>query len=148
MEMSEESYIEERLDNQIEWYNSKSQWNQKCYKWLKNFELILSALIPVLLVASFDEYWTKIVVGFFGATITVISGLHGLYNFFENWIEYRATAETLKHEKNMYLTHSGVYSDCDGNFQQLVERTESIISKENVNWAGMKKASCKETKTT
>ena len=36
----------------------------------------------------------------------------------------------------MYLTRTGVY-DTESPFKLLVERVESIISKENVNWASL-----------
>jgi hypothetical protein len=69
-----------------------------------------------------------------GATIAIITGIHGLYNLQENWITYRTTCETLKHEKYMYLTRSGVYAETEDPFRLLVERVESIISHENINW--------------
>jgi hypothetical protein len=55
----------------------------------------------------------------------------------ENWIEYRSICETLKHEKFMYLYKTGVYRDDTNRFEYFVERVESIISQENINWASL-----------
>ena len=137
MKISEEVYFQERLDDQINWYDTKSQKSQKAYKWLKGIEIAVSALIP-LFVGFISEYkvWATIV-GILGVIITAIEGWLALTKYHENWIEYRGICETLRHEKYMYLTKTGVY-DIELPFKLLVERIESIISKENVNWANLK----------
>jgi hypothetical protein len=132
--MNERDYLEQRLEEQINWYDQKSIHNQKMYKRLRKTELILAASIPVIagFIPKFP-FFTD-VVGIFGALIAIISGLSNLGKYHENWIEYRSVCETLRHEKYMYLTKTGVYSG-DEPFRVLVERVESIISHENVNWA-------------
>ena len=55
----------------------------------------------------------------------------------DNWIDYRRTAESLKHEKYMFLTGTGVYKNEKDDFSLLVERCETIISSENINWANL-----------
>ncbi|MBN6887778.1 uncharacterized protein DUF4231 [Cytobacillus horneckiae] len=139
MEITEEQYIKERLEDQINWYDTKSQKAQKRYKFFKGCVIVLSASIP-LLVGFIPEWkvWAT-VVGVIGVLIAGIEGWLGLAKYHENWIEYRAICETLRHEKYMYLTKTGVF-DMDSNtqiFKTLVERVESIISNENVNWASL-----------
>ena len=46
--MKEEEYLKNRLKDQINWYDSKSQWHQKWYKYLKYVELLLGFMIPIL----------------------------------------------------------------------------------------------------
>lgn len=46
--MEQNTYIKERLDDQIAWYDQKSQSNQKWYKRLRVIELIAAASIPFL----------------------------------------------------------------------------------------------------
>jgi len=70
----------------------------------------------------------------FGAIIAIVSGVLGLYKFQENWLEFRTTAESLKHEKYLYLTNSEPYN-ADEPLNLLVSRVETLISKENTNWA-------------
>ena len=60
-----------------------------------------------------------------------------LFNHQKNWIEYRKTSELLKQEKFMYLFKSGVYRDEKYPNITLVERCETMISNENINWANL-----------
>lgn len=137
MDISIETYIQERLDDQISWYDTKSIRSQKFYKRLKGVVITLSASIPLFVgfIADFNKHW-EYVVSAIGVIIVVIEGWLGLAKYHENWIEYRSICETLRHEKYMYLTRTGIY-DTENPFNVLVERVESIISNENVNWAGL-----------
>lgn len=133
--MTEEQYLAERLEDQIQWYSKRSQWNQRWYKRLKKAEFILAAMVPVL-VNFVTHHWSiKIIIATAGAAIAIISAVHGLYNFHENWIEYRSACEALKHEKYLYLTKSGIYAETENPLCLLAERVENIISKENIQWA-------------
>lgn len=136
MEITEEQYVQERLEEQINWYDDKSIKCQKKFKLFKGTVIFLSASIPFLVGFISDMDFFEIVVSFIGVIIVVIEGWLGLAKYHENWIEYRNICETLRHEKYMYLTRTGVY-DIDDPFKNLVERVESIISKENLNWANL-----------
>lgn len=136
MDMSEEKYLQERLDDQISWYDNKSIECQKKFKCFKGVVIFLSASIPFFVgFISKLEFFEEIV-SFIGVIIVVIEGWLSLTKYHENWIEYRSICETLRHEKYMYLTNAGVY-DTEQPFKVLVERVESVISKENVNWASL-----------
>jgi hypothetical protein len=41
--MKEEQYLTERLQDQIDWYDQKSQFNQKWFKWLRVTEIICAS---------------------------------------------------------------------------------------------------------
>lgn len=138
--MNESSYIKERLDDQIEWYDNKSISAQNKYKRLKLIEIIVAALIPVLSIFSQDFIQVTWIIALSGGVITIIEGWLNIANYHENWIEYRSICETLKHEKYMFITGTGVYNTNDS-FKYLVERIESIISKENLNWANLNRKS-------
>jgi hypothetical protein len=132
--MTCEEYISKRLDDQINWYDQKSIKNQKMYKTLRNIEIVCSTLLTFCsgLMSKFS--FSSWVVGILGIIISITAGLLSLNKYHENWIEYRSVCETLRHEKFMFLTNTGVYSR-ENPFPLLVERVESIISHENVNWA-------------
>lgn len=136
---TEESYFEERLEHQINWYDSKSIKTQKKYKFFKVITIIISALIPILSFSTFPGQTTKFLVGSLGALIAISEGVISLNKYGENWIRYRSICETLKQEKYMYLNKAGVYSDENSDFSFFVERIETIISQENVNWASLSK---------
>lgn len=134
--MTDEEYFQERLDHQIKWYDTKSQKSQKLYKRFKGVEIGISATIPLFAgFISANKIWAT-VVGILGVIITAIEGWLAITKYHESWIEYRGICETLKHEKYMYLTKTGVYNSEDP-FKLFVERVESIISKENLNWANL-----------
>ena len=80
-----------------------------------------------------------------GLLITIITGVVTLYKFQENWIEYRTTCETLRHEKFLFLTQTDPY-DIEDPFNLLVHRVENLISKENTQWAQHIKMSKKMNK--
>ncbi len=61
-----------------------------------------------------------------------------LYKLQENWIEYRAIAELLKHEKFLYITKAGPYRNNDS-FAVFVEQIEGYLSKENTHWSSYSK---------
>lgn len=132
--MKEDEYIKSRLDDQISWYSKKSQFNQKWFKRLKILEIASAAIIPFLAGLGSDIPHYQIVIGALGVIIAVSAGISSVYKFHENWIEYRTTAETLKHEKYLYLAKCPPY-EMNDSFEKLVQRVESIISKENTQWS-------------
>lgn len=146
LQIKEEDYLVQRLDNQIEWYGKKASSNQKWLKVCKWIELVLAATIPVALIIS-TENCGKIIAASAAAIIATANGIQGIYKFHENWMDYRTTEEILKHEKYLYLARSGTYKNSSEPFQDLVERIESIISHENTNWSQLHqtKAKCKTT---
>lgn len=134
--MTQREYIEERLNDQIKWYDNKSISTQQVYKRIKIGQIIFTALIPFL-AGLVDKYSSIIIIiSLLGVAVTILEGYTTLGKFHEHWIEYRRICETLQHEKYMFLTNAGVYSGSD-DFPLFVERIESIISQENLNWAAL-----------
>jgi len=145
--MGEEEYIKERLENQIRWYSKKSQFNQKWFKTLKIVEITLASLIPLVAGLGDSLPYTTIIVGSFGVLIAISSGVSSLYKFYEHWIEYRTTAESLKHELYLFKTKCSPY-DKDDALCELVARCEALISKENSRWTTLlREKKLNETKT-
>lgn len=132
--LDQEKYIQERVDDQIEWYDRKSQSAQKWFKRFRLLEIILAAFIPFFAGFGDGEEWSIVLVGIFGASVAILAALLSLNQFHENWIEYRTTCESLKHEKYLFLTKSEPYND-DAPYDLFVQRIESLISKENSAWS-------------
>lgn len=135
--MDADGYIADRLDEQIGWYDRKSLSNQNRYKWLRMLQVVAAALIPFLTAyLPPDRSTTQLLVGLLGVAIAVVTATLDLWRYQEHWIQYRTTCESLKKEKVLFLTESGPYSGgTAANFRLLVHRTETLISKENSNWA-------------
>ena len=135
--MDSDQYISQRLEDQINWYDKKSQSAQKNYKRIRLVEFICAATIPFLAgMMADDSSYLKVIVGALGVVVAVITAVQGLYQWNEDWIQYRTTCESLKKEKFLFLTKSEPYdSDEKDNLNLLVQRVETLVSKENTNWA-------------
>jgi len=102
--MEEEEYLNDRLGEQINWYSQKSLYNQKWYKTLRLIEIVSAALIPFLSGMQGNLMYSSWLIGGLGVLIAVAAAAGALFKFHEQWIQYRATSEQLKHEKYIYLT--------------------------------------------
>lgn len=132
--MNEEEYLNDRLNDQIDWYDKKSQTNQKWFKRLRLLEIVVATIIPFLAGIGSNIPYYSIIIGGLGVIIAVSAGISALYKYHENWIEYRNTSETLKHEKYLFQAKCSPY-DNDESFCKLVQRVEGLISKENTQWS-------------
>jgi hypothetical protein len=133
--MNEEEYLEQRLEKEIQWYSKKSRHNKRWFNILRLIEMVSAALIPFLSGSVEKVSYFPWIIGFLGVLIAVSAATGSLFKFQENWIQYRTTSEQLKHEKYLYLTETESYHNNDEKFMTLVERVESLISKENSLWA-------------
>ena len=124
----------DRLEDQISWYDRKSGDNQRLYKWLKLLEIAVAAALPVV-AAVHSPVW---VTGGLAAVIVVLEGVQHVFQFQQNWITYRSTAEALKHERYLYLAQAGPYSEGDPH-RQLAERLEGLVSQEHAKWTASHK---------
>lgn len=143
--MAPDEYITERVDDQIGWYDKKSQRAQRWFKRLRGLEIISAGAIPLFAGFGNGSAWSMIVVGVLGAVVVIIASLLSLNQFQENWIEYRTTSESLKHEKYLFLTGAEPYNDGDS-FGLFVQRIESLISKENSAWSQSTKSGAESSK--
>ena len=138
MTIAEAEYFEQRLDDQINWYDRKSSSNQKWYKRLRLTEIVFASAIPLL--AGYSQMSGKIgltigiAIGVIGLIVAVLAGIVSLYQFQENWNEYRASAESLKQEKYLYLARVEPYNG-DQPFELLVQRVEALLKSETTGWA-------------
>ena len=132
--MDEKVYFAERLENEIAWYEKKSQNNKRYYYIMRVIELVSAALIPFLInYLSTDTKLLKSAIEMLSIIVVVTTGMLSLFRFHELWTEYRTNAESLKHEKYLYLSASSPYDKGD-KFKMLVERVERLISIENSRW--------------
>ena len=122
---------EERLEEQLDWYDGKSQVDQRWYKGLKVCQIVTAAAMPFAASIS-APVWVP---GAGGALIVVLEGVQQLMQYQQNWITYRATCERLKHEKWLYFAHAGPYATATAPEVLLAERVESLVSQEHAAWA-------------
>ena len=120
----------ERLQEQLTWYDTKSGYCQRRYKWLKVLEITIAAALPVV-ASVHSPVW---VTGGLAAAVVVLEGIQHIFQYQEHWITYRATAEALKRERYLYLAQVGPYAGEDRH-TQLAERIDGLLSQENAKWA-------------
>ncbi|MGA3093035.1 MAG: DUF4231 domain-containing protein [Terriglobales bacterium] len=129
--------ILERLEDQITWYERKSSLNEHTFKRVKIVEIVSAAIIPFLGAFSFPHVaW---VTGGLGVLITTLEGMLHLNQYQQNWIGYRSTCESLKHEKFVYLGKATPYASAPDPHALLAERIESLLSQEHAQWASVQK---------
>jgi uncharacterized protein DUF4231 len=100
--ISPEEYIEQRLSDQISWYDRKSSTNQRSFKRLRFAEIVAAATVPFLSGFAGNSFPIKIAIGVLGVLVAVVASLLGLLQLQERWIEYRATAESLRRERFLF----------------------------------------------
>lgn len=131
-----ETYMKERVDDQIGWYSRKSSFCQKRYKALKVTTLLFSVTIPFLTGIIETLGWMIYVIGGMGVAIAAIEGIQSLYKYKDNWLQYRMTSETLKREKLLYQTLAGDYAAAQDPFKLFVLHAEQIMAGEQEQWRG------------
>jgi hypothetical protein len=122
----------QRLDDQIQWYATRSQRAQWWFKMLKVVQLVTAGAIP--LVSVFAIAAAEKVTAVLGLVILVVEGLQQLNQYHENWISYRATCEGLRHEKFMFEANAGPYANIERPLELLAERTGELILHEHAKW--------------
>lgn len=131
--MDEKQYMETRVDDQINYYDTQSKNGRNWYKGLSLCQILCGATIPFVSGFSSQICYSEWVTGFLGLLVTVSTGLLSLNKYQERWINFRTTCETLKHLKNLFLTRSTPYKG-DKAFDNFVNDIEVVISKENSEW--------------
>ncbi len=135
MPMSEEEYIKNRIDNQIDWYGRKSAINKKYYLWSNAMIIIFAALIPF--IANFEDpgmVQIKHIIAAFGVFTAIFTGISALYKFQEKWTTYRITAETIKREKLLFQTRTAPYNAGASSFNLFVSNAEALMNNEQTGW--------------
>ena len=134
-----------RLEDQIAWYDRKSLTNERYFKRIKMVEIAAAAIIPFLSALSLPRMmW---VTGGLGVLITLLEGMLHLNQYQQNWIAYRSTCESLKHEKYVYLGKAAPYANSPDPHALLAERIESLVSQEHAKWASVQQQEPKSQTT-
>ena len=142
--MTQEEYIEQRLNDQINWYSKKSSTNQRKHKYWQVIKIISALLIttlslwatkalPVTNESTVYTFNMGHVIGILGAFIVFIESFVKIFSYEKLWVQYRMTSERLKSEKLKFQTKSSPYNGEDA-FALLVEQCEAIMNNEVQGW--------------
>jgi hypothetical protein len=129
-----------RVTSQQEWYDRHSGHSRRWYVSIKVSQIVLAALVPVLSGAGANTA----LVGSLGAGIVALEGIQQLFQFHRNWVQYRASASMLGHEKYLHSVGAGDYAvatDPDG---LLAERVEKLLLSESSQWMAQQRQADQE----
>ena len=92
--MEPAEYLKSRLDNQIDWYDTKSQHHQKWFKILKYTEVLMGFLIPLLAICKpiKFELWSAV----FAGSMLLCESFISISQHHDNWSEVRGFIKTKK----------------------------------------------------
>jgi hypothetical protein len=119
-----------RLEDQLHWYSRESAQNQRDFKLVKVAQLVAAAAIPV--AAAFGAH--PGVAAVLGSLVILMEGIQQLNQYQQTWIISRSTAESLKHEKYLYLAKAGPYGGGLNADVVLAERVEGLVAQEHAKW--------------
>ena len=154
--MTDDIYIAERVQSQVDWHSRKSSFHQKKFKKWKRIEFMLAATIPVMITFSEMGFIQREPVSLYHVDIMLIlfAALSGillafssksleLEEHFKLWKDYRVIAEQLEQEKLLYLTRTEPYDE-ENAYPLLVETIEDILNKNVQKWKQIPKHKDKE----
>ncbi len=128
-------YVKDRYQNQIDWYDKKAIQNRKRYKVSKTVIIVLSFSVPIVIALSYD--FSRIVSIALSSIVAVLSAFVAAFKFYENWVNYRTTCESLISEKHCYDFGIGPYKGCGDREALFVDRIEGLISGEHTKWLAL-----------
>ena len=132
--MNVESYINDRVDDQIKYFDRSAVKNQKIYRFLRIVAIscnVLTALAIALTFAVPAEYKKEVGIVALALTMIVLATyqIEEFYNFGAKWQKFRIVGELVKSEKYIFLNGAGVYSsgDIDQRKRLFVKKVEDIF---------------------
>ena len=136
-----ESYLKDRYDDQINWYDAKAAGNQSTYRRMQWTLIALAAVSPILIELPLEDVAEPLshLPTLTAAVVAILTAGMKTFKYQENWINYRTTCETLRKEKHFYDADVGDYAGAEDKEALFVERVESLIARENTMWISTQK---------
>ncbi|MER7112851.1 DUF4231 domain-containing protein [Saccharomonospora azurea] len=131
--ISPDDYIQTRLAQYQNWYDSKAVRMKALHLRLRSVSVIGGALVPALV--NIDVPYINVVTTIVSLVVVILVSLESVFHYREQWKNYRSTEQLLGHERIYFMTRCGAYeglNDQDA-FRRLVERVESAIAAENAS---------------
>ena len=130
--MDIESYLTERVNDQIKYFDSNAIRNQKVYKRLKGTAIfcnIFTILTIALTLIPYFKVYMSIVALSLAMIVLATYQIEEFYNFGAKWEKFRLVAEQIKSEKYLFLNGVGTYSSGDADLKKslFIEKIEGII---------------------
>lgn len=142
------TYICERIEGQIAYYEAKSTRNKKLYHVLSALAIVANAMVPVcsvFLETADGNDGLKFIIAFLSSCALVATSLLVLFNAKELWNKYRRSAMGLTALLHQYYARTGVFEQMGEQeaFRLLSRMAESILDEENKDWSALLQNSTK-----
>ena len=141
MDKELESYLANRVDDQLNYFDSSAIRNQKAYRRLKGTSIACNVLTTMTIALAFTvppEY--KIAMGILALILsTIVLATYQVEEFQSygaKWEKFRLVAEQLKSEKYMFLNRVGLYATEDDKIakRQFIETIEGVIKGTDISY--------------
>jgi hypothetical protein len=129
-ERSVDDLVWKRLEDQLNYYRSRSSQAKSAYLRAKLVQIVIGAVIPVLAASGVTGWVTAAI----AAIPVVAEGVQQLFQWHSTWLRCRSTAEALKVESFQYEAQVGPYTSSDRRVL-LAERIAAITDRETSEWA-------------
>lgn len=129
---TELEYLNNRLLEQINWYDQKAIKNQKYYKNFSIASFIISSVIPILTFLG-ENIIVKTLIAIAGASVSVITYIININTYKDLWMQYRMNCEILKSEVIKFKNKVSPYNSEDA-FLILINNSEQYFTKEFAKW--------------
>jgi hypothetical protein len=112
--------------------------------------IVVSAIIPLINLTASAADWAQrgalITTAILGSIITIVTAFMQMEKYFENWILYRTTLESLKREKLFFQNNVGDYSKLTevDKGQLLVEKIEALLSTEHSKFFSLQQQTARQ----
>ena len=134
-------YINNRVDDQIEYFDKSAIKNQKKYKFFKSTAIACNILTTMTIDLAFtvtEDF--KIIMGIIALVLSTIVlatyQIEEFQNYGAKWEKFRLVAEQLRSEKYLFLNNVGRYSsnNQEENRKMLVTVIENIIKGTDISY--------------
>ena len=131
--MTQEEYIDERLNQFKDWYDKKAVAAKRNYQWMRAATVVGSAIVPVLI--NLEIAYINIITTIISLMVVVLVSLESVLHYREQWKNYRSTEQLLSKEYFNFTTGEGSYRNKEEKeaFLDFVDRVENAIASENAS---------------
>ncbi|MDM7953934.1 MAG: DUF4231 domain-containing protein [Cyanobium sp. CZS 25K] len=133
--LDRDAYLSSRVDDQLSWLSRASKANKRVFLSLQIFEILLGNSITIFSPLAARVSWAPLAIAVAGGGIALSGGWLALSRNQENWVRYRSLSESLKREKDLFLTGSPPYDQGETSFKHFVTATEALMIEERAGWA-------------
>lgn len=130
----EKDNLKERLEDQINWYASKSQSARRRSRLFGAIEIGVAVTIPLLVIFGATYRYALYATALSGLIVVLIAALRNIYQLEEDWIRYRLIAESLRRERDLFPWEGAAYSSSADPVRDLVQRVEGLVTAEHSEW--------------